>query len=157
MRLDVKPTPPEDVKIATSISDVRCNGDGFSTGFPSFCANANSDNALVPDYTGELQVRTSLRITDKDNTPSPDGGTGAATVTDMSFAFAVPCSSTPDTTIGSSCTLTTTANTLVPGAVPDGLRSNWQLGPIQVYDGGADGTATTADNTLFMDEGIFVP
>ena len=38
-----------------------------------------------------------------------------------------------------------------------GLRSNWQLDQVKVYDGGADGTATTADNTLFMDEGIFAP
>jgi hypothetical protein len=29
---------------------------------------------------------------------------------------------------------------------------------VQVYDGGADGVAsTTADNTLFMDQGIFIP
>jgi hypothetical protein len=35
---------------------------------------------------------------------------------------------------------------------------NSELGQVQVYDGGSDGVAaTTADNTLFMDQGIFVP
>jgi hypothetical protein len=29
---------------------------------------------------------------------------------------------------------------------------------VKVYDGGTDGDAeTTADNTLFMDEGLFIP
>ena len=49
------------------------------------------------------------------------------------------------------------ANALVPGQVTQNMRSIWQLDQVQVYDGGADGTATTADNTLFMDEGVFAP
>ena len=37
-------------------------------------------------------------------------------------------------------------------------RAVWQLGKVQVYDGGADGDADTAgDNTLFMEQGLFVP
>ena len=52
----------------------------------------------------------------------------------------------------------TTANAVVPGSVVKGQRAIWQLGQVQVYDGGADGVAsTTAGNTLFMDEGIFIP
>jgi hypothetical protein len=46
----------------------------------------------------------------------------------------------------------------VPGAVVEGGRSIWELGQVQVFDGGADGLASTAgDNTLFEREGIFVP
>jgi hypothetical protein len=46
----------------------------------------------------------------------------------------------------------------VPGAVLEGKRAIWQLDQVKVYDGGSDGLAsTTADNTLFMDQGIFVP
>jgi dipeptidyl aminopeptidase/acylaminoacyl peptidase len=101
-------------------------------------------------YSGELSADAGLRITDKLNTPSP-GGPGAATVQDTSFPLTVPCSS-------SSCGVSTTANALVPGAVLEGKRAIWALGQVKVSDGGADGLAsTTADNTLFMDEGIFVP
>jgi hypothetical protein len=101
-------------------------------------------------YSGELSADAGLRITDKLNSPSP-GGPGAATVQDSSFPVTVPCTS-------SSCSVSTTANALVPGAVLEGKRAIWQLGQVKVYDGGSDGLAsTTADNTLFMDQGVFVP
>jgi hypothetical protein len=50
------------------------------------------------------------------------------------------------------------ADSLVPGAVDEGRRGVWGLGQVKVYDGGADGAAaTTADNTLFMDQGVIRP
>jgi WD40-like Beta Propeller Repeat len=102
-------------------------------------------STLVP-YSGELQADQTVRITDKNNA----GGTGG-TVIDTSFPVTVPCGS-------GTCTTTTTANTIVPGSVVEGQRANWELGGVKVYDGGLDGlAATTADNTLFMDEGFFVP
>jgi hypothetical protein len=101
-------------------------------------------------YSGQLSADAGLRITDKLNTPSP-GGPGAATVQDTSFPVTVPCSA-------SSCAVSTTANALVPGAVLEGKRAIWQLDQVKVYDGGSDGLAsTTAGNTLFMDQGVFVP
>jgi hypothetical protein len=45
----------------------------------------------------------------------------------------------------------------VPGAVKEGKRSIWQLGQIQVSDGGSDGLVGTAPNTVFARQGIFVP
>jgi hypothetical protein len=88
----------------------------------------------------------------------PGGGRAAATTLDSSFSIAVPCLLTADTAIGSDCSTATTANTLVPGSVTETQRAIWQLGQIQVYDGGADGLASTeGDNTLFMDQGVFIP
>jgi hypothetical protein len=218
VRLDVKPGNPSttadeaDVKVSVSVKDVRNLSD-------------------LSDYAGELLVRTSRQITDKDNiqtktgfisfvtgstpvsvaTSGPhllatgdhvaisgvsgapcangswtitvtgngsftldgssgcgngNGGTwqqtdlprGAATTLDAPFSATVPCSGTADSTIGSLCELSTTADAIVPGQVTEEVRSNWELGQILVYDGGADQDAdTTNDNTLFMDEGIFVP
>jgi hypothetical protein len=105
------------------------------------------------DYTGQVQVTSSLRITDRYNGPSEIG-----TVQDTSFSVTVPCTATGDTAIGSTCALTTTADAVVgAGAVKEGVRANWQLGQVQVNDGGADGLVSTTPNTLFAVQGVFVP
>jgi len=61
------------------------------------------------------------------------------------------------TTVGSTCSVTTTADTIVPGIVPEGKRLNWELGRVAVMDGGPDNLASTADNNVFAVQGLFVP
>jgi hypothetical protein len=46
---------------------------------------------------------------------------------------------------------------LTPGAVTEGKREIASLDEVRVFDGGADGDVDTADNTLFLKQGIFVP
>lgn len=124
-----------DVRIAVSITDVRKKSD-------------------LSDYTGELQADQTIRITDRANgTPADEPGT----VADTSFPVTVPCTATASSTIGSTCALATTANSLVPGAVSAGQRAIWELGQIKLFDGGSDGLAATQPNTLFADQGLFVP
>ncbi len=126
------PADEADVEITVSVTDVH-NRSGLS------------------DYQGELRAISSLRITDR-------GGGVLQTVTDQQFSWTVPCTSTPTTTVGSACTVTTSADAIVPGSVSEGLRTIWQMGQVQVQDGGEDGVASTVnDNTLFMKQGIFVP
>ena len=123
----------------------------------TFEASDVYDHSTLADYTGELRLRTVVRITDKRNTPHP-GGPGAGTVSDTTFGATVTCAATADTTVGSSCSLSTTANALAPGTVTSGARTIWELGEAQVDDGGADGDAdTVGDNTVFMRPGLFVP
>ena len=109
--------------------------------------------AGLADYTGELNQVTNLRITDRAN------GTGneSATVQDTPLSATVPCTATPETTRGSTCSISTTMDALVPGSVPEGKRSIWALGQVQVFDGGPDGVAATAGNSLFAVQGVFVP
>ena len=61
------------------------------------------------------------------------------------------------TTIGSTCSLNTTADAVLPGVVKETRRAIWQLGQVQVFDGGSDGVVSTTPNTLFLTQGIFVP
>jgi hypothetical protein len=130
------PADEADVQIKTSITDVRRSSD-------------------LSDYTGELQTVLSVRLTDR--VPAAIGHE-PQTGTDFPFRVTVPCAPTEDTTTGSTCALTTTADTVVPGAVPELKRSIWALGKVQVFDGGADSVADTlGDNTLFMTQGVFVP
>ena len=56
------------------------------------------------------------------------------------------------------CEITTTLDTLIPGALAEGRRAIWALDQVKVYDGGPDEDAdTTADNSLFAVQGVFVP
>jgi uncharacterized repeat protein (TIGR01451 family) len=124
-----------DVRIDFSLTDVRKRSD-------------------LSDYTGELLVSAPLRLTDHDNGA---GDFTSATVQDMTYRYVVPCAATASTTIGATCVLHTTANALEPGTLKESKRAIWQLGQVQVLDGGADGQAATADNTLFATQGGFVP
>ena len=115
-------------------------------------------NKDLSDYTGGLRAHLPVQITDKNNAPSPFP-TGAATTEAFPFEFDLGCTATPtDPAKGSDCAIDTTLDTLVPGAVTSGKRAIWELGQAKVYDGGTDGDpATTADNTLFVVQGVFVP
>jgi glucose/arabinose dehydrogenase len=112
--------------------------------------------AGLADYPGELRATVATRITDKDN-PPPAGGASDGTMTDNSFAFTAPCTTTTSTSIGATCSATTTIEAVTPGAIKEGRRAVWQLGQIQVFDGGPDEDADTTPNTLFATQGVFVP
>ena len=141
-----------DVQIVVNITDVRCQP-GVST-----CGLANA--AGGGDYTGEVQARVDLRITDKYNGVSPGGGTEAATG-NRTFQVTVPCGATPTPdTIGSDCDISTTADAVYgdPNTAKEGKRAVWGLDQVEIHDGGADGSvATAAGNMPFMRQGVFVP
>jgi hypothetical protein len=127
-----------DVTFTFSLSDVRTEGGTF------------------PDYTGELQATTLARITDRLNGPAE---TNSATVTDIAFPVTVPCTATGGAAnIGATCAITTSFDAVVPGTVIEGKRAVWELGQVEVYDGGPDGDVDTpAGNSPFAKQGIFVP
>jgi hypothetical protein len=129
------PADEADVGIAFGMTDVRKQGD-------------------LSDYEGELRASSTLRLIDLDSGSTLDQ---PATVTDLTYEFDVPCAATASTTIGGSCSLSTTADALTPGMVLEGKRATWRLGQVQVFDGGPDGETATADNTVFARQGIFVP
>jgi hypothetical protein len=128
------PSTPADVQITMHANDVF--------------------NKDLSDYAGSLRASLPVRITDKNNTPGPS----AASTVPFVFGFDVPCTPDPDPTVGSDCTLTTSVNTLYPGAIVGGKRAIWQMGRGRLDDAGPDGNPdTTADNTVFATQGVFVP
>ncbi len=130
------PANEADVSVTASVTDVRRRG------------------TLAP-YAGELAVDQLVQITDRSNGPAPGV---PATVQSSPFRFAVPCAATSDPSVGSTCSLSSSFNAIVPGSVTEGGHAIWELGAINVFDGGADGLAsTTNDNTLFERQGVFVP
>jgi hypothetical protein len=126
-----------DVSLAVSVTDVR-------------------KRSGLADYGGQLQASLILRATDRHNGSA--GGTGdAASVSSLTLPVAVPCSGTVDAAIGSTCAVDTSIDAAAPGAVLESKRSVWELGRIQVLDGGPDGSAATADNGVFLVQGVLVP
>ncbi len=125
------PINEADVKIDLSVTDVRLKTD-------------------LSDYPGQLQFVFPLDITET-------AAGVASTLLEVPLAVAVNCTTTADSTVGSTCATSTTANTLVPGSITEGQRAVIGVGQIQVFDGGATEVAGAADSTLFMVQGVFVP
>jgi hypothetical protein len=130
-----------DVQITGSVTDVRC----LAGTVP--CTVANTQDGQ--DYAGELRVDLVLRITDRD---------GPGTVEDIPFPAEMTCAATTSTSIGGTCALATSADALVPGSAPERQRSVWEVGQVQVSDGGPDGdVATPAGNATFLRQGVVSP
>jgi hypothetical protein len=118
---------------------------------------SSTDVRVMPglgDYAGELQASVMLRATDRASGPGADE---PATTQDFPFQFAVPCQATASTSIGGACAVDTTADALTPGTVKESVRTIWQLGQVNLLDGGPDGVASTTPNAPFEIEGFFVP
>ena len=106
------------------------------------------NRASLTDYTGQLEGRFSLRLTDRFNAASGgDPQNDPATVQDAALKFPLSCAATAAAS-GGACQVNTTANALAPGVVRDGDRAVWELGPVGLYD---------ADGALFATQGVFVP
>jgi hypothetical protein len=123
-----------DARLTLSITDVRRRSD-------------------LTDYGGQLQLETTVRVTDRNSGPSE-----TATGQDVPFRVTVPCAVTADATVGATCSVSTTADAVTgAGTITEGKRSVWQLGQLRVNDGGPDGVASTTPNGLFAVQGVFVP
>jgi TolB protein len=151
-----KATAPENGLINVSLTDVRCQK--TSTG----CSGG-----ALSDYSGSLLFETNFRVTDKNNGPTGVGPSANGTVTDMPMSFGVPCAVTSATTVGSTCSVSTSIDAVLGGttAVDDGKRAIWELrgfsdgaGIFKLWDGGPDGNGqTTGDNSLYAVGGLFFP
>jgi hypothetical protein len=145
------PGPPEDsdVLITSTLTDVRC------AGATTACGAANT--ASGADYTGAMQGNATIRISDHWNAVAAGGGPDPATVVDIPFPVATTCAGSASTTVGSTCTASTSANAVVPAAVKDGKRAVVEVGAISIADGGPDGVMATTPNGTLATQGIFIP
>ena len=115
---DGTPADEADVEITATLSDV------FRAG------------SVLSDYAGDLRMRTRLQMTDK---LSGSATLDPATVDDFFLNVPMPCTPTADSS-GSTCEAHTTADALFPGVVVESRRTLWELGAVQVFDGGSDGS-----------------
>jgi hypothetical protein len=150
-RFDVvngNPSTPEDeadVRINASATDVQRAIDGS-------------------DHTGSVILSTLIRITDNASGASQNV---SATVIDTEFSAPFGCAATPDPTLGATCSLDTTADTLVPGFTREGERTIVSLRSLTLEDPGPDGlvdigigcppTCGSGDERVFLRQGVFTP
>jgi hypothetical protein len=147
--MKAKTSAPVDGTLAVSVTDVRCQG-----------TSGGCSSGALSDYTDNLLLTGTFRITDKGNGPTGIGPSVNGTVNDLPLSLSIPCASTVSTTVGSTCSVNTTLNSVYGAtAIVAGQRAIWQLiGETDLWDGGADGVATTTgDNTLFATGGLFFP
>jgi hypothetical protein len=137
-----------DVRFQTTITDVRCRG----------AAVPGCEGGPLSDYTGSLREMFSLAIEDKYNGGSATDTARGPTFSpyQMPFMLTIPCTATA-TDPGATCTIDTTADSLIPGVVIERKRAQWELGRIEVWDAGEDGNPASDDNALFAVQGLFVP
>jgi Tol biopolymer transport system component len=128
-----------DISITATLSDVQTPGG----------ADYNP-NLLGADVT--LDGR--LRITDSANGASQQE---PGTSSDQDFPVPVDCVPTPAPATGSTCSVTTTADTITAGTVKEGKRAVIQLFRARLIDSGPNGTRGDSDDTLFAQQGIYVP
>jgi hypothetical protein len=123
-----------DARVTAEITDVRKRSD-------------------LTDYTGQLQLDTTIRVIDRNNGPT-ETGVGQ----DTPFRVTIPCTATGAAGVGSTCSVNTTVDAVLgAGAIKETMRTIWQLGQVRVNDGGPDGVVSTTPNTLFAVQGLFVP
>jgi hypothetical protein len=156
-------TPDSNAKFANSVGSVLYTVIVGDSGPPANEADVKADVSLtdvrqqgtLADYAGEVSVEQIVQITDRRNGSAQNE---PGTVQSNPYRFAVPCAATSSPTAGGTCSLSSTFNAILPGSVSEGERAIWELGDVDVFDGGADGqAATTGDNTLFARQGVFVP
>jgi hypothetical protein len=148
-RFTVRPGDPStaedeaDVEIAATASDIR--------------------TVAGPDYDGSLLLSTTVRMTDN---ASGAAGNEPATVQDFRLSAPVDCVPTADPGLGSSCPLSTSADSMLPGIAREGTRSVMSAFSVILEDAGPDGsvgpsscvsTCGTGDEAVFLRQGIFLP
>jgi hypothetical protein len=141
-----------DVALSDQITDVvDAAGNDFDT------TNPTSGCPSFTGICGDLGSVARIRFTDHSNcTPAPCSGpyTQQGTRVDLDFGpVPIDCSPQGSPTLppGSTCSVTTTANTLVPGSIVAGKESTAQVFRVRILDN------STSAQTLFEQQGIDIP
>jgi len=142
------------------------NGDGADVSLVGTATDVRALSATGADYNpvpagNDMNTLAKIRISDHYNTTgaNPCSGTTScpATVSDLDFTVGVPCVPTADPSIGSTCSVSTTADGTIPGVTLENKNAVVQVFRVKAKDAGANGTpGDTDDRDAFM-QGIYIP
>src|SRR5205823_5826949 len=112
-------------------------------------------NDYDPDPSGaDIALVVKLRITDTYNGSSQSD---PATVEDFDLQAPVVCQATIDPAVGSNCSVSTTANAVVPGMIQQTKAMVLQAFRVRLNDSGVDGIRNNGDDKAFAMQGVYVP
>jgi len=144
-----------DMKVESVIMDVRCTGSTNCA--PAGPGGSNNGAQTTQDYTGQVRLETTLRITDHAN-----GGTTSGTLRDVPVDFPGACVLNAGTgalsaPIGGTCTVNTSLNARYgAGASAAGRLANIEVENVSIRDGSVSGTSPATGLTAYS-EGILIP
>jgi hypothetical protein len=159
---------------ATSVADITVvpgdtdptNGDQADVDLVGTGTDIRSGSATGPDYDpnpsgADITSVAKIRVSDHYNatTGQPCGATTSCpgTMQDLDFTTPVSCAATADPTIGSTCSVNTTADAVVPNAVIENKNGVIQTFRLRIKDAGNNGVpGDTDDRDAFM-QGIYIP
>jgi hypothetical protein len=128
-----------DLAVQLSATDVRSIQGGGD-----YTPSAGTDVTLVER----------LRLSDAFNGPSQND---AGTANDFDFPVGADCAATPDPAVGSTCSVSTSADAVTPGSIREGREMVLQSFRLRLNDSGANGTRGDADDRAFAQQGVYVP
>jgi hypothetical protein len=137
-----------DVKLVGMGTDVR---QGSATG-PDY-----DPNPSAADVTSVAKVRISDAYNTTGTQPCSSTTSCEATVQDLDFTVPTACAATADPTIGSTCSVDTTANAVLTDVTKENKQAVVQIFRIRVADAGANGVRGDTDDRDFVMQGIYIP
>ena len=142
------------------------NGDQADVSLVGSATDVRQGSRTGPDYDpnpsgADMTSLAKIRISDAFNTTGTQACSATtsceATVQDLNFTVPTACTATADPNIGSTCAVTTTADTVVPDVTKENKQAVVQIFRIKTADAGANGVpGDTDDRDAFM-QGIYIP
>jgi len=161
----VKATSGADITVIPGDTDPT-NGDQADVSLVGSATDVRQGSATGPDYDpnpsgADVTSVSKIRISDSYNTTGAQTCSSTtsceATVQDLDFTVPTACVATADPTIGSTCSVSTTADTVVPNVTKENKQAVVQVFRIRTKDAGANGIpGDTDDRDAFM-QGIYIP
>jgi hypothetical protein len=161
----VKATSTADITVIPGDTDPT-NGNGADVSLVGSGTDVRSGSATGPDYDpnpsgADITSVAKIRVSDHYNTttgqPCSSTTSCPGTMQDLDFMTPVTCTATADPTIGSTCSVSTTANAVVPNSVLENKNGVIQTFRLRIADAGNNGVpGDTDDRDAFM-QGIYIP
>jgi hypothetical protein len=161
----VKAVGGADVTVVPGDTDPG-NGDQADVALVGQATDVRAGSATGPDYDpnpsgADVTSLAKIRISDHFNTTTgqPCAATTScpATVQDLDFTVPVACTTTADPTIGSTCAVSTSADTVVPDVTKENKNSIVQVFRLRAKDAGANGVPGDTDDRDATMQGIYIP
>jgi hypothetical protein len=161
----VKATSGADITVIAGDTDPT-NGDGADVTLVGSATDVRGTSATGPDYDpnpsgADVTSLAKIRISDHFNTTGAMACSSTTscpgTVQDLDFTVPTACVATADTTIGSTCSVSTSADTVVPDVTKENKQSIVQVFRLKAKDAGANGIPGDTDDRDSTMQGIYIP